>query len=368
MKTKINFHEEELIRYNRHFMVPQIGFDGQKKLKASKVLVVGAGGLGSPLLFYLAAAGIGTIGIVDDDTVAASNLQRQILYETADIGKPKAEAAKKRLAAQNPYIDIVSYPIRLTSQNALEIFKNYDVIVDGTDNFSTRYLVNDASVFLDKPNVYGSVFQFEGQVSVFNFKDQHGIRGPTYRCLYPSPPAEGLISNCAEAGVLGILPGIIGSLQANEVIKIVVGIGKPLSGKLLIFDSLTLQTRILPFKRNENIKINFLTDYTESCHIQEITVQEFKKKRDQKEDFQLIDVREENEYRIFNLGGILIPLNLLEKNRDKIARDRPVIIHCKGGGRSLKAIQLLQKKFGFTNLYNLKGGIEAYIRIENTKV
>ncbi|RMI26214.1 MAG: molybdopterin-synthase adenylyltransferase MoeB, partial [Calditrichaeota bacterium] len=254
--NRIDFTPEELARYHRHIIIPEFGIEGQQKLKAARVLVVGTGGLGSPLLLYLAAAGVGTLGIVDFDVVEDSNLHRQVLFNQQDLGMPKVEAAKKRLMALNPHIEVVTYNTRLTSANALEIIRDYDVVADGTDNFPTRYLVNDACVLLGKPNVYASIFQFEGQVSVFNYVDKNGEVGPNYRCLYPEPPPPGLVPNCAEGGVLGVLPGIIGCLQANEVIKVITGIGEPLSGRLLIFDALKFEVRILKFKRDENNPLN----------------------------------------------------------------------------------------------------------------
>lgn len=372
--------QQEFIRYGRHIAIPEFNIEGQKKLKAAKILVVGAGGLGCPVLLYLTAAGVGTIGIVDYDMVDESNLQRQILFNTHDVGTSKVEAAQKRLLDLNPYIDVKTYSIKLTSQNALNIIKDYDVVIDGTDNFPTRYLVNDACVLLNKPNVHGSIFRFEGQVSVFNYTNASGVTGPNYRCLFPEPPPPGLVPNCAEGGVLGVLPGIIGTIQASEAIKIVTNLGEPLSGKLMIFDALTMQSRILNFKKDENNPLNGrnptitkLIDYEQFCGLQkqeektmqELTVQELKIKLDNHENFQLIDVREELEYQIVNLGGTLIPLSSFETNIDQITKDiaknLPVIIHCKSGGRSAQAVHLLQEKYGYTNVYNLKGGIMAYI-------
>ncbi|HUM46481.1 MAG TPA: molybdopterin-synthase adenylyltransferase MoeB, partial [Chitinophagales bacterium] len=361
--------------YDRHIIIPGFGFEGQKKLKASKVLVVGSGGLGSPVLLYLAAAGVGTIGIVDFDVVDDSNLQRQVLFGVNEIGEPKAEAARKRLKALNPHIQINIYNTQLTSKNALDIIKDYDVVADGTDNFPTRYLVNDACVMLDKPNVYASIFQFEGQASVFNFKDEKGEVGPNYRDLFPTPPPPGLVPSCAEGGVLGVLPGILGSIQALEVIKVITGVGETLSGRLFIFDALNFETRIFNISRSADNPLNGdhptikeLIDYEQFCGvkavekpIKEITVQDLYNLQVNGEDFQLIDVREPDEYGIVNIGGELIPLATIPSRADKIVRDKKVVVHCKMGGRSAKAIHELEEKFGFDNLYNLKGGILSYI-------
>ncbi len=372
----IKFSKEELARYDRHIIIPEFGIEAQKKLKAAKVLVIGSGGLGSPVLLYLAAAGVGTIGIVDFDVVDDSNLQRQVLFGVDEVGRLKAEAARDRLEALNPYIDIVVHNIMLTSENALSIIRQYDVVADGTDNFPTRYLVNDASVLLDKPNVYASIFQFEGQVSVFNYRNEKGELGPNYRDLYPTPPPPGLVPSCAEGGVLGVLPGIIGSLQALEVIKVITGIGDLLNGRFYIFDALTFESRTFKIRRNPanplngtNPTIKELIDYEQFCGlktvekstVKEITVKELYDLQVKGESFQLIDVREPHEYDIVNIGAELIPLATVAANAGRIAKDKKVIVHCKVGGRSAKAIQELQDKFGFDNLYNLKGGILAYI-------
>lgn len=370
----IHFSKEELARYDRHIIIPDFGFEAQKKLKAAKVLVVGSGGLGSPSLLYLAAAGVGTIGIIDFDVVDDSNLQRQVLFGVDEIGKPKVEAAKKRLQSLNPHITINIYNEQLTSKNALDIIKDYEVVADGTDNFPTRYLVNDACVLLGKPNVYGSIFQFEGQVSVFNYRNKNGELGPNYRDLYPTPPPPGLVPSCAEGGVLGVLPGIIGSLQALEVIKIITGVGENLSGRFFLFDALNFETRTFNIQRNpdnplngKNPTIRELIDYEQFCGmkaiekpIKEITAKELYDWQVRGEDIQIIDVREPHEYEIANIGGELIPLATVSFNQDKIDRNKKVIVHCKMGGRSTKAIRELEEKFGFTNLYNLKGGILAY--------
>jgi molybdopterin/thiamine biosynthesis adenylyltransferase/rhodanese-related sulfurtransferase/molybdopterin converting factor small subunit len=369
------FSKAELARYNRHIIIPEFGLKAQKKLKAAKVLVVGSGGLGSPVLLYLAAAGVGTIGIVDFDRVDDSNLQRQVLFGVESVGQPKVEAAKRRLEALNPYIKIKTYDTQLNAQNALDIIRDYDVVADGTDNFPTRYLVNDACVLLGKTNVYASIFQFEGQVSVFNYRNADGEPGPNYRDLYPTPPPPGLVPSCAEGGVLGVLPGIIGSMQASEVIKVVTGVGEPLSGRFFIFDALTFETRTFNIKRRENNPINGknptitqLIDYEQFCGmkvverpVQEITVQELYQWQTLGERFQLVDVREPHEYVAANLGAELIPLATVAAHADRFARDVKVVVHCRSGVRSAKAIRELEDKFGFDNLYNLKGGILAYL-------
>ncbi|MFL5773324.1 MAG: molybdopterin-synthase adenylyltransferase MoeB [Flavisolibacter sp.] len=375
MTNEIHFSKEELARYNRHIIIEGFGLEAQKKLKAAKVLIIGSGGLGSPVLLYLAAAGVGTIGIVDFDVVDDSNLQRQVLFGVNEIGQPKVEAARKRLEALNPHITIKTYNTQLTSKNAIEIIREYDVVADGTDNFPTRYLVNDACVLLDKPNVYASIFQFEGQVSVFNYRNSSGELGPNYRDLYPTPPPPGLVPSCAEGGVLGVLPGIIGSLQASEVIKVITGIGETLSGRFFIFDALTFETRTFRIRRSpdnpvngSNPKITALIDYEQFCGmkavekpVKEITPRELYDMQVRGEDFQMIDVREPHEYEIVNIGAQLIPLATVSENSDQIDRNRKVVIHCKMGGRSTKAIRELEEKFGFENLYNLKGGILGYI-------
>lgn len=375
--AEITFSKAELERYSRHLIIPEFNIEGQRKLKAAKVLVVGTGGLGAPLIQYLSAAGVGTIGIVDFDVVDDSNLQRQVLFTTADVGRSKVEVAKERIETQNPFIQIKTYNTRLTSENAMEIIKDYDVVADGTDNFPTRYLVNDACVLLDKVNVYASIFRFDGQVSVFNYLQEDDTRGPNYRDLFPSPPPPGLVPSCAEGGVVGVLPGIIGSLQANEVLKVITGIGDPLSGRMFIFDALTFETRTLNLRKDENNPLNGknptqteLIDYEIFCGIgqengqdadvKEITVKELETWQAGNKDFQLIDVREGYEYDIANLGGELIPLAEVEKEVNKIASDKEVVIHCRSGKRSADAIQLLEQKYGFKNLYNLKGGILAY--------
>ncbi len=362
-----SFSKAELERYSRHLIIPEFNIKGQRRLKNAKVLVVGTGGLGSPLLLYLTAAGVGTIGILDFDVVDDSNLQRQVLFSVDDVGKPKVEAAQKRLKGLNPHVNLVVHNTMLTSENALDIIKDYDLVADGTDNFPTRYLVNDACVILGKPNVYASIFRFEGQVSVFNYKN-----GPHYRDLFPTPPPPGLVPSCAEGGVIGVLPGIIGSLQANEVLKILSGIGEPLSGRLFLFDALTFETRTLKVHKNpETPEIKELIDYDHFCglnlngeskdeEVKEITVEELKSLKDSNSDYQLIDVREEYEYEICNLEAELIPLGGILDNVEKVASDKKVIVHCRSGARSATAISQLEKKFGFDNLYNLRGGILAW--------
>jgi adenylyltransferase/sulfurtransferase len=373
MGKKVTFSKAELERYSRHIILPEFGIEGQEKLSKAKVLVIGAGGLGSPLLLYLAAAGIGHIGIVDFDVVAESNLQRQILYCLKDVGKSKVEIAKNRLIALNQHIEIQTYNTELDAANALQIMSDYDVVADGTDNFPTRYLVNDACVLLKKPNVYASIFRFEGQVSVFNYAFPDGSKGPQYRDLFPSPPPPGLVPSCAEGGVLGVLPGIIGSIQCNEVIKVISGMGDPLAGRLFLFDALSFTTRILRINKNPDTPVvDKLIDYDAFCgmhstppnqtesDIPEISVQELKRWKDEHVLFQLIDIREPQEYDIANLGAELIPPAALEENIHKIATDRKVVFHCRSGKRSADAIRLLQNKYKYHHIYNLKGGILAY--------
>jgi len=372
----LEFTREELARYNRHIIIPGFGEEGQKKLKAAKVLIIGSGGLGSPALLYLTAAGVGTIGIVDFDVVDDSNLQRQVIFDIREIGKPKVEAAKRRLEALNPHTRFILHNTHLNSGNALDIIKDYDVVADGTDNFPTRYLVNDATLILDKPNVYGSIFQFEGQVSVFNYVNEKGERGPNYRDLYPTPPPPGLVPSCAEGGVLGVLPGIIGSLQALEVIKVITGIGEPLSGRFYTFDALNFDSRTFNIKRRDDNPVNGknptireLIDYEQFCGMRaveekpakEITARDLYDWQVKGKKFKLIDVREPSEYKIVQIGGTLIPLSTVLEHTDEIPNDMDVVFLCKSGVRSLKAIKELEEKFAFNNLYNLKGGILAYI-------
>jgi adenylyltransferase/sulfurtransferase len=376
----MSFSKQELERYSRHLIIPEFGLEGQRKLKEASVLVVGTGGLGSPVLLYLAAAGVGKLGIVDFDRVDDSNLQRQVLFNVDDIGKFKADVAAEKLQKLNPYIEIEVFNTQLTSQNALEIISKYDVVADGTDNFPTRYLVNDACVLSGKVNVYASIFRFDGQVSVFNYQYENGERGPNYRDLYPEPPPPGLVPSCAEGGVIGVLPGILGTLQANEVIKVIAGVGEPLVGKLYTFDALTFESRTLKFKKDPrnpisgtNPTVKELIDYEQFCGItksepekktvstvKEITVEQLKQLKDSGADFQLIDVREPYEYDIVNIGGELIPLATVPAEHERIAKDKQVVIHCRGGSRSANAIKMLEQQYGYDNLYNLKGGVLAY--------
>jgi molybdopterin/thiamine biosynthesis adenylyltransferase/rhodanese-related sulfurtransferase len=380
---------EEIARYSRHLILPEVGMEGQQKLKAAKVLCVGTGGLGAPLALYLAAAGVGTIGLVDFDTVDSSNLQRQIIHSTATVGKLKVDSAEIMLKGLNPFLNVVKHNTMLTSANALEIFKDYDVIADGTDNFQTRYLVNDACVLLGKPNAYGSIFRFEGQASVFGTE-----QGPCYRCLYPEPPPPGLVPSCAEGGVLGILPGLVGVIQATETIKLILGIGDPLIGRLLLVDALGMSFRTLKLRKNPdcpvcgtNPTVTELIDYDQFCGIAkptsvgpleiardkavaeasivegipQITVEQLKQKLDAKENIFVLDVREPHEYPIANLGAPLIPVGSIESRIAEIAahKNDEVIIHCRSGARSQKAALAL-KAAGFTNVSNLTGGILAW--------
>jgi sulfur-carrier protein adenylyltransferase/sulfurtransferase len=369
----------ELERYSRHLIIPEFNIQGQRKLKDAKVLVVGTGGLGAPLLQYLTAAGIGTIGILDYDTVDDSNLQRQVLFTTDDIGRPKVDAAKERLEKLNPYINFEVYNTYLSSENALEIISKYDIVADGTDNFPTRYLVNDACVKLGKVNVYASIFRFEGQLTVFNYKDANGEYGPNFRDVFPTPPPPGLVPSCAEGGVIGVLPGILGSMQANEVIKVASGVGEPMSGRLFIFDAASFETRILNLKKSakntlraENADQIELIDYQEFCglknideqnaKIKSITVKDLQSRLDKKEDIQVIDVREPYEYEIVNIvGAKLIPKDSVTEHLAEIDASKDVIVHCKSGKRSSDVITMLQDKYGFENLYNLEGGIIAWV-------
>ena len=364
--TDTTFSKQELARYARHFALPDFGIEGQKKLKNSRVLVVGAGGLGCPVLLYLAAAGVGHIGIIDGDVVDDSNLQRQVLYTVADVGKFKAIDAKERLLLMNPHIDIQAFTYHLTSENALDIISKYDVVADGTDNFPTRYLVNDACVLTGKVNVYASIFRFEGQISVFNLIQNNSERGVNYRDIFPTPPPAGLIPNCAEGGVLGVLPGIIGSMQASEVIKILTNIGEPLSGRLFLFDAQTFTAKSLKIKKNPHYEpIKQLIDYDIFCGVKtitipEISVAELKQMQAQNIDFQLIDVREPYEYAVSNIGAILYPLSILPEKAVFLSKKTPIVVHCQSGTRSAKAVAELQK-LGFDNAVSLKGGIKVYL-------
>ena len=367
---------EEIKRYSRHLIMPEVGVEAQRKLKAAKVLCIGAGGLGSPAAMYLAAAGVGTLGIVDFDTVDFSNLQRQILHGTPDVGRSKLASAKDRLNAINPNVKIETYETALSSQNALELFAPYDVILDGTDNFPTRYLVNDACVLLGKPDAYGSIFRFEGQASVFATKE-----GPCYRCLYPEPPPPGLVPSCAEGGVLGVLPGIIGVIQATETIKLIIGVGEPLIGRFMIYDALKMRFRELKLRKDPDCPVcgahptvTKLIDYEQFCgvtpaapepvtvnHATEITSVELKKRLDRGDALKIVDVREPNEYQINRIpGSQLIPLGDIPKRYVELNKNDEIVVHCKMGGRSAKAADFL-RSVGFTRVLNLKGGILDWV-------
>ena len=366
--------KEEITRYSRHLIMPEVGMDGQLKLKQAKVLCIGTGGLGAPLGLYLAAAGVGRIGLVDFDKVDLSNLQRQILFDTNDIGRPKIEAATNRLRNLNPDIQIDNFETRLTSENALDILKDYDIVVDGTDNFPTRYLVNDACVILGKPNVYGSIFRFEGQITIFGYPG-----GPCYRCLYPEPPPPGLVPSCAEGGVLGVLPGIVGAIQAAETLKLIIGKGEPLVGRLLLFDALAMRFRELKLRKNPECPvcgghptITKLIDYEEFCGIRgeesaspaqavvpEISPRELKARLDRGDDLFILDVREPHEFQICNLGGHLIPLGELSRRVNELDSSREIVAHCRSGKRSAEAVEFLRSA-GFRKVLNLKGGILAW--------
>jgi molybdopterin/thiamine biosynthesis adenylyltransferase/rhodanese-related sulfurtransferase len=365
---EVELSNEEIARYSRHLIMPEVALDGQKILKQARVLTIGAGGLGSPLAMYLAAAGIGTIGIVDFDVVDESNLQRQIIHGTSDLGRPKLESAREKIEDINPNVKVETFGEPLSSENALEFFEDFDVIVDGTDNFPTRYLVNDASVISGKPNVYGSIFRFEGQASVF-----YAAEGPCYRCLYPEPPPPGLVPSCAEGGVLGILPGAIGTIQATETVKLILGIGEPLIGRLLLYDALSMRFREMKLRKDpscpvcgENPTVTELIDYQEFCgipqaqaqadEVPEITVEELKEKLD---EVSVLDVREPHEYEVANIGARLIPLGELPERLIELDRDETFAVHCKTGGRSARAVKLL-KEAGFQDVYNVKGGITAW--------
>ncbi|WP_299897766.1 molybdopterin-synthase adenylyltransferase MoeB [uncultured Aquimarina sp.] len=351
-------NKEENIQYSRHILLDEIGVEGQEKLKSAKVLVIGAGGLGCPILQYLTAAGVGTIGIIDNDVVDQTNLQRQVLYTINDIGKSKARVASERLAAINPFVFFKVYEELLDNDNAVELFSDYDIIVDGSDNFPTRYLVNDACVLADKPLVFGSIFKFQGQVSVLNYKD-----GPTYRCLFPSPPSPGAVPNCSDIGVLGVLPGIIGSLQANEVIKMVTGIGEVLRGKLFYFDTLTMQQQVIAFKKNHDIEIDQLEeDYDFFCGIssygfEEINAVELKKHI---EDYQILDVRSFEEFNHFNIGGTHIPLESISDHIMELNGNKPIVVCCQSGIRSKRAIELIREKRNDLHLINLSNGLSTF--------
>src|ERR1700678_770448 len=363
---------DEILRYSRHLIMPEVGMGGQQKLKAARVLCIGAGGLGSPLALYLAAAGVGTLGIVDFDVVDYTNLQRQIIHSTADVGRKKLDSAADKLKGINPFLNLLTFDTRLSSDNALELFREFDIVADGTDNFPTRYLVNDACVLTGKPSVYGSIFRFEGQASVFATKD-----GPCYRCLYPEPPPPGLVPSCAEGGVLGILPGLVGVIQATEVIKLILGKGDSLIGRLLLIDALGMKFRELKLRKNPDCpacgthrSITKLIDYNEFCGIRgeekpveagvpEMQVEELKRGMAAGEDLFALDVREPHEYQICNIGGYLIPLNDLPNRVHELDSSREIVVHCKMGGRSAKAVAFLQQS-GFSKVRNLAGGITAW--------
>ena len=374
---------DDLSRYSRHLILPEVGTEGQRRLKAARVLSVGCGGLGSPLAFYLAAAGVGTLGLVDFDIVDASNLQRQIIHSTRDVGRKKLDSAAEKLTALNPALNVVKHETMLTSANALEILAAYDIVADGTDNFPTRYLVNDACVLLGKPNVYGSIFRFEGQASVFATRE-----GPCYRCLYPEPPPPGLAPSCAEGGVLGILPGLVGIIQATEAIKLILGKGEPLVGRLLLVDSLAMRFRELKLRKNPDCPVcgahptvTRLIDYQQFCGfapatreenalkngIPQMTVQELKRRIDAGDDLFILDVREPFEYQIANIGAKLIPLNDVPQRLAEIDREREIVVHCKMGGRSQRVAEFLHQS-GYAKVSNLAGGIVAWANEIDPKV
>src|SRR5579875_301513 len=365
--------KEEILRYSRHLIMPEVGMEGQRKLKQARVLCIGAGGLGAPLLMYLAAAGVGTLGLVDFDVVDFTNLQRQVIHGTGDVGRSKLESAREAVREINPNVEVVSYETRLNAENALEIFRDYDIVADGTDNFPTRYLVNDACVLLGKPNVYGSIFRFEGQASVF-----YAAAGPCYRCLYPEPPPPGLVPSCAEGGVLGVLPGIIGCLQALETVKLIVDKGEPLIGRLLLFDALGMKFRELKLRKNpgcpvcgENPSIRELIDYEQFCGIRgeeqeaemsvpEITPLELKRMMDENRMPVLLDVREPHEYEICRIEGAkLIPLGEVAARMHELDTADEIVVHCRSGVRSAKAVDFLMRA-GFRKIKNLQGGILAW--------
>jgi len=363
---------EEVLRYSRHLIMPEVGMEGQLKLKAAKVLCIGAGGLGSPLALYLAAAGVGTLGMVDFDVVDFTNLQRQIIHSTEDVGRKKLDSAEESIRGINPFVDVRRFETRLTSDNALEIFRDFDVVVDGTDNFPTRYLVNDACVLAGKPNVYGSIFRFEGQASVLATKD-----GPCYRCWYPEPPPPGLVPSCAEGGVLGILPGLVGVIQATETVKLILGTGEPLIGRVLLVDALGMRFRELKLRKDPDCPvcgthptITKLIDYQQFCGISgeeapvttkvpEIQPEELKQRLDAGEDIFILDVREPHEYQICNLNGYLIPLGDLPKRVNQLDSSREIVAHCRSGVRSAKAVEFLRQA-GFHKVKNLVGGVLAW--------
>ena len=374
-ETKPELNNDEVARYSRHLIMPEVGMDGQLKLKSASVLCIGAGGLGSPVAMYLGAAGVGRIGIVDFDVVDYSNLQRQVIHGTPDVGRPKLDSARDRLNAINPEVTVETHDVALSSENALALLANYDVIVDGTDNFPTRYLVNDACVILGKPNVYGSIFRFEGQASVFATKD-----GPCYRCLYPEPPPPGLVPSCAEGGVLGILPGVVGTIQATEAVKLIIGVGEPLINRFMIYDALRMKFRELKLRKDpdcpvcgETPTVTELIDYEQFCGITgaatedvssealDTTVEDLKTRIDGKDEVLVLDVREPQEFQICRIpGSTLIPLNDLPQRLAELEGYKDMVVHCKSGVRSAKAVKLLHEA-GFSDAKNLRGGILAWI-------
>jgi adenylyltransferase/sulfurtransferase len=373
-RSQATLSNEEILRYSRHLIMPEVTLEGQKKLKAARVLCVGTGGLGSPLALYLAAAGVGTLGLVDFDVVDYTNLQRQILHYTGDVGRLKLDSAIDKLTAINPLVEIKRFDTYLNSRNAMDIFSGFDIIADGTDNFATRYLVNDACVLSGKPNVYASIFRFEGQASIFAAES-----GPCYRCLYPEPPPPGLVPSCAEGGVLGVLPGLLGVIQATEVIKLILGVGEPLIGRLLLVDALAMRFRELRVRKNPecpvcgaNPTVKELIDYNQFCGIRgqeseaststkvpEIQPEELKRRLDAQEDIFVLDVREPREYQICNIHGHLIPLGDLPRRVHELDSSREIVVHCKSGARSAKAVDFLRQS-GFKRAKNLTGGILAW--------
>jgi len=372
----MSLNQEEILRYSRHLIMPEVGVEGQEKLKAASILLIGCGGLGSPLSMYLAAAGVGRLGLVDFDITDHTNLQRQVAFATSDVGRPKVEATKDRIHQINPNVQVTTYRSKLSADNVMDIFKEYDIIIDGTDNFPTRYLVNDACVFLKKPNVYGSIFRFEGQATVF-----WAEKGPCYRCLYPEPPPPGMVPSCAEGGVLGILPGTIGLIQATEAVKLILGKGDPLTGRLLLYNALDMKFREVKLQKDPecpvcsaNPTITKLIDYEIFCGIglgqeeatvstnglKEITARDLKALIDRKEKFTLVDVREPHEYKIANIPGArLIPLGEIAQRANELDTADNIVVHCRSGARSANAIRTLQK-LGFKRLSNLQGGILAW--------
>ena len=374
-EAKSELNNDEVARYSRHLIMPEVGMNGQLKLKSASVLCIGAGGLGSPVAMYLGAAGVGRIGIVDFDVVDYSNLQRQVIHGTPDVGRSKLDSARDRLNAINPEVTVETHDVALSSENALELLANYDVIVDGTDNFPTRYLVNDACVILGKPNVYGSIFRFEGQASVFATKD-----GPCYRCLYPEPPPPGLVPSCAEGGVLGILPGVVGTIQATEAVKLIIGVGEPLINRFMIYDALRMKFRELKLRKDpgcpvcgETPTVTELIDYEQFCGVigavtedasseaLDTTVKDLKTRIDGKDEVLVLDVREPQEFQICRIpGSTLIPLNDLPQRLAELEGYKDMVVHCKSGVRSAKAVKLLHEA-GFSDAKNLRGGILAWI-------